>query len=51
MCVGVCVHELCFGNVQKDSGGGGGDGHKIKCSSDTEFTSAVLHKTGYFMHW
>lgn len=50
MCGGMCAHEVCFGNVQKDSGGGG-HGHEIKCSSDTEFTSAVPQKTGYFMHW
>ena len=44
------VHEVCFGNVQKDSGSGGEMGMKSN-EADTEFTSTVLQKTGYFMHW
>lgn len=43
--VGWGVNEVCFGNVQKDLWLGA-DGHEIECNADTEFTSAVLQKTG-----
>lgn len=50
MCVGgVCV-RCALGMYRKTLGAAGEGGHRIKGSSDTEFTNAVLQKTRYFLH-
>jgi len=51
VCVCVCVCMRCALGKYRKARGWEGDGHAVKCSSDTEFTSAVLQKTGCFVHW